>query len=153
VDYDAQAAIELEGIAVDSSSELDIPAEYHVEFHSADWNKRESSRIGVAPLWRAIVGDIVEGVSHPEIAARFHAAVAKAFIQAACSALAATGVRQVVLSGGCMHNRRLASLLRSGLEAQGLQVFQHRSVSPGDGGLSYGQAVVAAAILYSENTL
>ena len=48
-----------------------------------------------------------------------------------------------------MHNRRLTRLLCSGLEEEGFQVFQHRKVSPGDGGLSYGQAAVAAAILYS----
>ena len=46
-----------------------------------------------------------------------------------------------------MHNRRLARLLRSGLEEEGFHVFQHRRVSPGDGGLSYGQAAVAAAML------
>ena len=55
--------------------------------------------------------------------------------------------RQVAMSGGCMHNRRLARLLRVGLEAQGFQVFQHAQVSPGDGGLSYGQVAVAAAML------
>jgi hydrogenase maturation protein HypF len=46
-----------------------------------------------------------------------------------------------------MANRRLARLLRTGLEEQGFEVFQHRRISPGDGGLSYGQAAVAAAIL------
>ena len=56
------------------------------------------------------------------------------------------------MSGGCMHNRRLSRLLRAGLEKEGFAVFQHRKVSPGDGGLSYGQAAVAAAILYSEVT-
>jgi hydrogenase maturation factor HypF (carbamoyltransferase family) len=48
-----------------------------------------------------------------------------------------------------MHNRRLARLLRVGLEAEGFEVFQHVQVSPGDGGLSYGQVAVAAAMLRS----
>jgi hydrogenase maturation protein HypF len=56
----------------------------------------------------------------------------------------------VALSGGCLHNRRLARLLRAALEAEEFQVFQHVQVSPGDGGLSYGQAVVAAAVLKNE---
>jgi hydrogenase maturation protein HypF len=46
-----------------------------------------------------------------------------------------------------MHNRRLTRLLRKLLESEGFQVFQHRRVSPGDGGLSYGQAVIGAAKL------
>jgi len=55
------------------------------------------------------------------------------------------------MSGGCLHNHRLARLLRIGLEAEGFQVFQHRNVSPGDGGLSYGQAVVASAIFAGQH--
>ena len=42
---------------------------------------------------------------------------------------------------------RLARLLRVKLEAQGFQVYQHRRVSPGDGGLSYGQVAAAAVRL------
>jgi len=49
-----------------------------------------------------------------------------------------------------MHNRRLTMLLRAGLEEGGFKVFEQTRVSPGDGGLSYGQAAVAASILYSE---
>ena len=87
------------------------------------------------------------GVSNPRIAARFHAGVAQGFVRVAIAARAATGIGAVAMSGGVMHNRRLARLLRSGLEAEGFQVYQHRRVSPGDGGLSYGQAAAAAAIL------
>ena len=87
-----------------------------------------------------------------KIAAQFHAGVAQGFIAAAATARENTGINEVAMSGGCMHNRRLARLLRSGLEEKGFKVFQHTDVSPGDGGLSYGQAAVAAAILYSEST-
>ena len=143
VDYEAQAAIELEGLAVD---EPDEPG-YRMEIAGGDWARREPVRISAAPLWRELIGELRAGVSKARIAGRFHAGVAAGFVRAAELARSATGLSQVALSGGCMHNRRLARLLRAGLEMEGFQVFQHRNVSPGDGGLSYGQAVVAAATL------
>ncbi len=143
VDYEAQAAIELEGLAVD---EPDEPG-YWMEFKTADWAAREPVRICAEPLWRELMDDLQSGVSKARIAARFHGGVADAFVRAAVLAQKATGIKQVALSGGCMHNRRLARLLRRGLEAEGFVVFQHAHVSPGDGGLSYGQVAVAAAML------
>jgi hydrogenase maturation protein HypF len=143
VDYEAQAAIELEGLAVDEADE----AGYEMEIPPGDWAAREPIRICAGPLWRALVRDLQGGGSKARIAARFHAGVATGFVRATVLARAATGLGQVVLSGGCMHNRRLARLLRANLEAEGFEVFQHRRISPGDGGLSYGQAVVAAAVL------
>jgi hydrogenase maturation protein HypF len=150
VDYEAQAAIELEGIAVDEADEAQIRGSddgYAITLMAGDWEKREAGRMGVERLWRRLIEDIRAGVSRPRIAARFHAGVAAGFVDAAVAARAATGISQVAMSGGVMHNRRLARLLRVGLEAEGFQVFQHRRVSPGDGGLSYGQAAVAAAML------
>jgi hydrogenase maturation protein HypF len=144
VDYEAQAAIELEGIAVD---EVDDETGYAMEFVSGNWAAREPLRISAAPLWRSLVADLRTNVSKACIAARFHAGVANAFTQAAVLARSASGLNQVALSGGCMHNRSLATLLRVKLETEGFEVYQHRSVSPGDGGLSYGQIVVAAAML------
>ncbi len=143
VDYEAQAAIELEGIALD---EPDLPG-YTCELKDGDWKNHEPMQICVAILWSELLADLHAGVSKPRIAARFHAGVAHAFVEAASRARALTGIRRVAMSGGCLHNRRLARLLRTGLEAEGFDVFQHRQVSPGDGGLSYGQAVVAASML------
>ena len=145
VDYEAQAAIELEGMAVNEPDDLDRG--YSLEFIPGNWNAHKPARISAATMWRELMQDLRGGVSKPHIAARFHAGVTVAFIHAAVQACAVTGIQQVALSGGCMHNRRLARLLRAGLEADGFHVFQHRQVSPGDGGLSYGQAVAAAAIL------
>jgi hydrogenase maturation protein HypF len=143
VDYEAQAAIELEGVAVDAEDE----ATYPMELIGGKWESREAVRISPKPLWTSLLEDLWGGASNAQIAARFHAGVANGFVQAAVLARIATGISQVALSGGVMHNRRLAGLLRTGLEAEGMQVFQHRDVSPGDGGLSYGQAVIAAARL------
>jgi hydrogenase maturation protein HypF len=159
VDYEAQAAIELEGLAAGepfpeakvagkaAESNAFDSAGYPVEFLGGDWKARQPVRISPAPLWRELWQDLRNGVSKPRIAARFHAGVAAGFVRAAILARAATGIQQVALSGGCLHNRRLARLLRTGLEAEGFEVFRHVQVSPGDGGLSYGQAVVGAALL------
>jgi hydrogenase maturation protein HypF len=144
VDYEAQAAIELEGVAVDEPD--DAPG-YALEIVGGDWAAQKPVRISAALLWRELVKELRDGVSMAKIAARFHAGLADGFQRAAVLARTASGVNQVVLSGGCMHNRRLVRLLRAGLEEEGFEVFQHRNVSPGDGGLSYGQAAVAAAML------
>ena len=146
VDYEAQAAIELEGAAVD---EPDAQG-YSTEWVDGDWGRHEPARIGVATLWRELLADLRAERNAASIAARFHAGIAGAFIQAAVKAREATDVTQVAMSGGCMHNRRLARLLREGLRREGFEVFSHRQVSPGDGGLSYGQAAVAAAMLKSK---
>jgi len=148
VDYEAQAAIELEGLAVDEPDGFD--SGYKLELLGGVWNTHEPVRISATPLWRDLLADLRAGVAKSRIAARFHAGVAAAFVSAAVLAKDATGILQVALSGGCMHNRRLARLLRAGLEKRGFEVFQQVQVSPGDGGLSYGQAVVAAAIMRSE---
>ena len=145
VDYEAQAAIELEGVCVEEPDELS--SGYALELLHGEWKSRKPARISAKPLWQELLEDLRAGIGKSRIASRFHAGLAAAFIGAAKMAREATRIEAVALSGGCLHNRRLARLLRAGLEEEGFQVFEHRTVSPGDGGLSYGQAVVAAAIL------
>jgi hydrogenase maturation protein HypF len=147
VDYEAQAAIELEGLANDEPDKLN-GAGYAPEL----WDGKSQGIdlplvLKTGRLWKALVEDLRAGMSKARIAARFHSGIAEGFIAAAVNVSGKTGIRQIVLSGGCMHNRRLARLLRAGLEAEGFEVFRQIRVSPGDGGLSYGQAVVGAAML------
>jgi hydrogenase maturation protein HypF len=208
VDYEAQAAIELEGIAIDepdrlpgytfefaedSSSGTGLgapslrskggkarrPARPDLEASIAPtvgapgldfetWERDNASgasaghnaglgfspagnEIRVTSMWHKLLADLRAGKTPAYISARFHAGIAQAFLESAAHARSATGITQVALSGGCLHNRRLARLLRTGLQSAGFQVVQHRQVSPGDGGLSYGQAALAAAILRSQS--
>jgi hydrogenase maturation protein HypF len=125
VTYEGQAAIELEQLAGD------------VRAMPYEWRFGEG-----AALVRAVHDDLAAGRARAEIAAAFHESIAAA----AAEACAETGSpRTVVLSGGTFQNIRLLSSTRRRLEEHGFHVLTHRRVPPNDGGISYGQAAVAAA--------
>jgi hydrogenase maturation protein HypF len=92
------------------------------------------------PMVSAMLDDLRRGVSPEKIAVRFHAGLAAATVRVAQTA----GLPHVVLTGGGFQNRLLLSLVRRRLEEAGFTVFSHALVPPNDGGLSLGQAVVAA---------
>jgi hydrogenase maturation protein HypF len=62
-----------------------------------------------------------------------------------------TGIRSVCLTGGCFQNQRLQASLSDRLKCHGLTVFTQSKVPSGDGGLSLGQAVIAAHAIHSDN--
>ena len=64
----------------------------------------------------------------------------------------ASGLHQVVLSGGSFQNVRLHLGLQRRLAAEGYTVLAPIELSPNDGAVSYGQAVVAAASLQTDST-
>ncbi|MCP9468818.1 MAG: carbamoyltransferase HypF [Nitrospira sp.] len=92
------------------------------------------------PMVNELVRDLQQGVSPERMTARFHHGLAQALVWIAQAA----GLPHVVLTGGCFQNGLLLSLARQGLEKAGFIVYCHRLVPPNDGGLSLGQAVVAA---------
>lgn len=89
----------------------------------------------------AVVEDIAAGVDAGRVAARFHEGLARATAEAC----AATGEATAVLSGGVFQNRVLLERTAAHLEAAGLRVLRPVALPPNDGGISYGQAAVAAA--------
>jgi hydrogenase maturation protein HypF len=125
ITYEGQAAIELEQLAGETAAEP-----YAWRFGDG------------AALVRAAHDDLRAGRGLAEIAAAFHEGVA-AGTAAACAELGEPGT--VVLSGGTFQNLRLLASTRLRLEAHGFRVLSHRLVPPNDGGISYGQAAVAAA--------
>ena len=103
--------------------------------------------IDVRPMIRALTDGVQAGRPTAELARAFHETVAA--MLAACVERAArrAGPRPVMLSGGCFANRILLHRLWERLRAAGHHVCIHHRVPPGDGGISLGQAVAAAARL------
>ncbi|MFI7317068.1 carbamoyltransferase HypF [Streptomyces venezuelae] len=87
------------------------------------------------------------GESVPALAAAFHLTLAVVTAELVAHAVEDGAPRTVCLAGGCFLNRRLLTEVRDRLRAQGLRVLVGESVPVGDGGISYGQAAIAAARL------
>ena len=135
INYEGQAAVELEQLA--------DPAETGA--YPAALEAGEPFRVRGADLLHGIIDDLTSGVPAPVIAARFHHGVA-ALIEAGCLAMRDRyGLGTVALSGGVFQNLLLLHATVSRLEARGFRVLVHSRVPCNDGGISLGQAVVAAA--------
>jgi hydrogenase maturation protein HypF len=129
ISYEGQAAIELEQLAGETPA-----APYPCRI--------EGERILGADLVAAAYDDLAAGRRRAEIAAAFHEGLAEVAVRACADA---TSPRTVVLSGGSFQNLRLLGSVRAGLEREGFRVLEHALVPPNDGGISYGQAAIAAA--------
>jgi hydrogenase maturation protein HypF len=102
-------------------------------------------RASGADLIGAAVADLVAGVPREIIAARFHNGLA-ALIQDGCVLLREQhGLDTVALSGGVFQNLLLLRQTVARLQACGFTVLTHSRIPCNDGGISLGQAVVAAA--------
>jgi len=134
IDYEAQAAVELEMVADES------------ETGSYPFSIIEQDGVNIVhpgELFSAIVAELGRGVSAASISMKFHRTMAQVITQM-CQRLArGTGIGRVALSGGVFQNRRLLRLTVAALEEVGLDVLTHREVPTNDGGISLGQAVIA----------
>ena len=87
------------------------------------------------------------GKALPLTASGLHARLAKAIIEQCVRAREETGLSRIALSGGCMANRLLLSLLRQGLQDAGFETYMNVELPPNDGCIAYGQAIAAQARL------
>ncbi len=137
VQYDAQAAIELEMMAHRLPGERDA--------YPFSVPLRDGVRvIEMEELFRALILEIASGTSPVRISARFHNTIARMISSVCRDVSKATGLTQVVLSGGVFQNRLLSRRALTLLHEEGLKVFVHHQVPCNDGGISLGQAVVGA---------
>ena len=100
-----------------------------------------------APALAAVLADTARGLSPADIAAGFHAGLAASTAELAVRLAAVHGVDTVALTGGVFQNVLLTDLLAGQLRHAGLDVLLHETLPCNDGGISAGQAAVAAAVL------
>lgn len=136
VTYEGQAAIELEALA----RGVTATSAYRVSVTT----DRNEIILDPRELILAVERDVLAGVDCAEISSRIHGGLVYATTAGAESACKLTGARTVVLSGGVFQNVLLIEGVSTALARAGLRVLVPRQLPPNDGGLSYGQAVVAA---------
>jgi hydrogenase maturation protein HypF len=142
VNYEGQAAIELEAIALREDA-----GGYEFEYDEM------RGIIEAASVIRQIAADLLLGVPAEVVSARFHHGVAQMIEYVAGRVRERQRLNRVALSGGVFQNKLLLERTRQLLGASGFEVFTHRRVPSGDGGIALGQAAVANARLASGRLL
>ena len=137
IDYEAQAAIELEMMAMDAMSAQGVSYPFSVTETDG------KNIICFGETLSAIVSDLKRGVAKPEISHRFHQTISQMVADVCYRIAGKTGISRVALSGGVFQNRLLLKLTLNVLSKAGLEVITHGQVPTNDGGISLGQTVIA----------
>src|SRR5258706_738747 len=96
------------------------------------------------PLLEGIILDRLRGRDTAEIACAFQRGIAVGLCDAVATLCRAQGIDTVVLSGGVFQNELLLRDLKNLLEPARPQIGTKHAVPPNDGGISLGQAALAA---------
>jgi hydrogenase maturation protein HypF len=142
IDYEGQAAIELEALAESMGDTAGPKLRLAV---------RPDGVIEPAGMWRVMVSSLRAGVPPAVLAAEFHRAVAGAVTEAVRKV--AGPVQLVGLTGGVFQNVLLLRGCRQRLQQAGFEVLTHHAVPPNDGGLALGQAAISALTALEEAEL
>ena len=153
VTYEGQAAIELESVGTKFLQQLrQVGVERSIsDRHSQllySYEVREENGVlilGVRTLFEDLVRDVLQGVSRGEIAYRFHHTIAQAIVDLALQLGVSNG--PMVLSGGVFQNKLLTEAVLRNCQTHGIKVLRSRVLPPGDGGLAFGQLLIANEVL------
>jgi hydrogenase maturation protein HypF len=132
VTFEGQAAMWLERLAGRAST----TAAYPFPFMDDELDFR--------PLLDSIIRDRLRGRDKSELARAFQRGIAVGLRDAVATLCSAHEIDTVVLSGGVFQNDLLLHDLKSLLEPERLQIWTNHIVPPNDGGISLGQAAIAA---------
>jgi hydrogenase maturation protein HypF len=128
--FEGEAAMRLEGLA---TAPTVLTGGWHIDVGVLDF----------LPL----LGRLADGIAPAAGAALWQGTLVSGLVEWAAAAARAHDLDQVALSGGCFPNKLLTEGVAAGLRAHGIEPLIARAVPPNDGGLSLGQAFVAASAL------
>jgi len=128
--YEGEPTMKLESCALTGKDVLNLKPILHNEI------------LDTTALLSTIYQNISK-ISTANLAYSAHAYLAKGLASLAVQRASAAGIKNVGFSGGAACNQILAELIRETVESEGLRFFVHELVPAGDGGISFGQAVVA----------
>ncbi len=143
VDYEAEAAMELEGLA--RAGAVGPAAERYAFALTRPGSPEGPVTADPGPVVRAVVRDVRAGLPPSTVAARFHAAVASLVVELAELVGKQTGLRTVVVGGGVFQNALLLGSSCAALSERGFTVLRPRLLPPNDGGIALGQILVGAS--------
>ena len=132
VSYEGQAAMWLEQLARSANPSDPYPLPF------------DGKELDFRPALERIVEDRLRHRAPAEIARAFQLGIARSLTNAICALCSAHSVDTVVLSGGVFQNELLLEDLHSMLQALPLAIWTNHEVPPNDGGISLGQAALAA---------
>jgi hydrogenase maturation protein HypF len=132
VTFEGQAAMWLEQMA------CAMPKTEAYPFPHAD------HELDFRPLLQSIIRDRVRGRPLPEITRAFQLGLAHGLRDAVVSVCQSYNLGTVVLSGGVFQNEVLLKDMKSLLDTEHLEIWTNHAVPPNDGGISLGQAAMAA---------
>ncbi|MEA5593262.1 carbamoyltransferase HypF [Rivularia sp. UHCC 0363] len=140
--YEGQAAIEMEALIDEkllNKRKETLTYPFKLNFLDSIYY------IDPHPMWKALLKDLQQQTSAKIIAAKFHVGLAIAIAKTVDTLCKQHSINHVVLTGGVFQNRILLEQVTNRLQASGISVLTHSLVPCNDGGLSLGQAVIAAA--------
>jgi hydrogenase maturation protein HypF len=146
VTYEGQAAVELEG-ASDPSRRDAYPLPV---IDGSGASTAGGLILDARETVRAVLADVERGADIGAIGGRFHEAIAVATAETCEREARRRGLDVAVLSGGVFQNRLLLERTAALLAGRGLRVLVPERLPPNDGGISYGQAAIAAAFAAGE---
>jgi hydrogenase maturation protein HypF len=132
ITFEGQAAMWLESFASQASTADAYPFPF------------AGDELDFRPLLDAMIRDKLHGRNRVEIARAFQRGIAKGLCNAISTLCRVNDLDTVVLSGGVFQNELLLHDLKNLLESEYLQIWTNHVVPSNDGGISLGQAALAA---------